>query len=226
MSHYEIEVKVLLGYEEAALLLLSQVEKSGLDPKLIGENSQLNHYFIHEKVEDFLAYVERHLHEDEKPKFRHIMEKWKKHSIRTREVAWDTLLVVKASVDDTTSENGVARLEWEYVFPKKSIEHVDDLILSSGGQYQAKWSRKRKEYKLANGMHLCLDKNAGYGYLAEFEKVTHDATGIEAIKKEIIALIEKLGHKELDQWLLAKMFDHYNKNWREYYGTEKVFTLE
>ncbi len=226
MSHYEIEIKILLGHEEAAKRLLSQVEATWLAPKLIGENSQLNHYFVHDKVDDFLTHVEKELHETEKEKFQHIMKHGKKHSIRTREVAGDTLLVVKASVDDTTSENGVARLEWEYVFPKKPIHDVDNLVLQSGGQYQAKWSRKRQEYELSNGMHLCLDKNAGYGYLAEFEKVTHDADGIDAIKQEIMDLIEHLGHKELDQWRLARMFDHYNKNWDHYYGTEKVFTIE
>lgn len=226
MSHYEIEVKVLLGHEEAAHNLLRQVDAIGLSPKLIGENAQLNHYFIHEKTEDFLSHVEKYIEWEEKGKFHHIMKTGKKHSIRTREVEWDTLLVVKASVDDTTSENGVARLEWEYVFPKKPIHEVDALVLSSGGEYQAKWSRKRKEYELGNGMHLCLDKNAGYGYLAEFEKITHDTEGIDAIKSEIISLIEKLGHKELDQGRLARMFDHYNKNWKNYYGTENVFTIE
>ncbi len=226
MSHYEIEVKVLLGHEEAANSLLQLVDSVWLSPKLIGENAQLNHYFVHDKTEDFLAQVEKVLHPDEKGKFQHIMKVGKKHSIRTREVDGDTLLVVKASVDDTTSENGVARLEWEYVFPKKPIQEVDDLVLSSGGAYQAKWSRSRREYELGNGMHLCLDKNAGYGYLAEFEKITHDPEGIDTIKTEILGLIERLGHQELDQGKLARMFDHYNKNWREYYGTEKVFTIE
>jgi adenylate cyclase class IV len=226
MSHYEIEVKVLLGHEEAANSLLKLVDSVWLSPKLIGENAQLNHYFVHDKTEDFLTQVEKVLHPDEKGKFHHIMKAGKKHSIRTREVDGDTLLVVKASVDDTTSENGVARLEWEYVFPKKPIQEVDDIILSSGGEYQAKWSRSRREYELGNGMHLCLDKNAGYGYLAEFEKITHDPEGIDTIKSEILWLIERLGHQELDQGKLARMFDHYNKNWREYYGTEKVFTID
>ncbi len=226
MSHYEIEVKVLLGHEEAAKLLLQQVEQAWLAPKLIGENAQLNHYFVHDKAEDFLNHVEEHIEGEEKEKFHHIMMTGKRHSIRTREVEGDTLLVVKASVDDTTSENGVARLEWEYVFPKKPIEEVDRLVLASGGEYQAKWSRKRQEYKLGNGMHLCLDKNAGYGYLAEFEKITHDLQWVDAIKSEILSLISKLWHKELDQGRLARMFDHYNKNWKNYYGTENVFTIE
>ncbi len=226
MSHYEIEVKVLLGHEEAANLLMKQIESHGYKPKLIWENAQKNHYFVHEATEKFLTHVEKHLPHEEKEGFQKVMKDGKNHSIRTREVAWDTILVVKASVDDTSSENGVARMEWEYIFPKKPIEEVDALVLESGGKYQAKWSRKRKEYDLGDGMVVCLDKNAGYGYLAEFEKITHDTEGIEDIKKEIIALIEKLWHKELDQSKLARMFDFYNKNWKEYYGTEKVFSIE
>ncbi len=226
MSHYEIEVKVLLGHKEAADNLLSLVERAWLSPMLIWENAQLNHYFVHTATENFLSHIEKHLPLEEKNTLELIIKHGKKHSIRTREVAGDTILVVKASVDDTTSENGVARLEWEYVFPKKPIQEVDDLVLGSGGEYQAKWSRARREYRLGNGMHLCLDKNAWYGYLAEFEKITHDSQGIEAIKEEILSLIESLGHHELHQDRLARMFDHYNKNWREYYGTENVFTIE
>jgi adenylate cyclase class IV len=226
MSHYEVEVKVLLGHEEAAHALMEQIKSIWYDPKLIGENAQLNHYFVHDETERFLADVGKHLPDTEKWGFTKVMTDGKKHSIRTREVAWDTILVVKASVDDTSSENGIARMEWEYIFPKKSIDEVDKLVLGSGGHYQAKWSRKRKEYDLGNGMVVCLDKNAGYGYLAEFEKITHDVDGIDAIKAEIALLIEKLWHKELDQSRLGRMFDHYNKNWDQYYGTEKVFSIE
>jgi len=39
-----------------------------------------------------------------------------KHSIRTRFVDGDSILVVKLSVDDTTSSNGIQRMEWEEVF--------------------------------------------------------------------------------------------------------------
>jgi len=39
-------------------------------------------------------------------------------------------------------------------------------------------------------------------------------------------MVESLGYHELDQARLARMFDFYNKNWRDYYGTEKVFTVE
>jgi len=54
------------------------------------------------------------------------------------------ILVIKASVDDTTSSNGTARLEWESKVGL-SIEELDALVLKSGFQYQAKWSRERQE---------------------------------------------------------------------------------
>jgi adenylate cyclase class IV len=73
---------------------------------------------------------------------------------------------------------------------------------------------------------LCLDKNAGYGYLAEFERVIDDASLVDSTRTELLAIIESLGYAELDQTQLARMFDFYNKNWNDYYGTEKVFTLE
>src|SRR3989344_4557302 len=51
------------------------------------------------------------------------------------------------------------------------------LILSAGFAYQAKWSREREEY-LCHGINITLDKNAGYGWLAEFEKVVDDMSKV------------------------------------------------
>jgi hypothetical protein len=73
---------------------------------------------------------------------------------------------------------------------------------------------------------LCLDKNAGYGYLAEFERVIDDSELVNSTRDELLAMIESLGYHELDQARLARMFAHYNNNWAEYYGTENVFTVE
>lgn len=57
------------------------------------------------------------------------------------------ILVIKASVDDTTSENGIARVEREIVFPQKTLAELDAIVRSAGYEYQAKWSRDREEYK-------------------------------------------------------------------------------
>ena len=51
--------------------------------------------------------------------------------------------------------------------------------------YQAKWSREREEHTF-KGLNVCIDKNAGYGYVAELERVIDDAKKMaEAIKSEL-----------------------------------------
>ena len=73
---------------------------------------------------------------------------------------------------------------------------------------------------------MTLDKNAGYGWLAEFEKMTDDPGKVDAAKKEIRALMSRLGVEELPQDRLERMFDFYNKHWQEYYGTDRIFVVE
>jgi adenylate cyclase class IV len=99
--------------------------------------------------------------------------------------------------------------------------------LESGFKYQAKWSREREEYDY-KGMNVCLDKNAGYGYLAEFEKVLQggDDSALASARAEIESVMRELGVAELPQDRLERMFAHYNQNWPDYYGTDKVFVIE
>jgi adenylate cyclase class IV len=132
---------------------------------------------------------------------------------------------VKATVNDESSSNGTARIEWEADLAPMSLDDMDTKVLAAGFSYQAKWSRARDEYKLNHDTALCIDKNAGYGYLAEFERVIDDPSLVDATRAELLSMIESLGYAELDQDRLARMFDFYNKNWSEYYGTEKVFTV-
>jgi adenylate cyclase class IV len=146
--------------------------------------------------------------------------------VRTRGTPTQTIIVVKATVNDETSSNGTARIEWEVDLAPMTLEEMDAKVLQAGFSYQAKWSRERDGYALNGNTVLCLDKNAGYGYLAEFERVIDDASLVDSTRTELLAIIESLGYAELDQTQLARMFDFYNKNWNDYYGTEKVFTLE
>lgn len=134
--------------------------------------------------------------------------------------------MVKATVNDETSSNGTARIEWEVDLFPMALEQMDELVLKAGFSYQAKWSRDRDEYQLDRTTALCIDRNAGYGYLAEFERVIDAPEKIEATRADLLQMIEFLGYRELDQTRLARMFDFYNKNWSDYYGTEKVFTIE
>ena len=66
-----------------------------------------------------------------------------------------------------------------------TLEELDKLLLNAGLEYQAKWSREREEYKLGD-TNICLDKNAGYGYMAEFEKVVEDRALADVVKKELL----------------------------------------
>lgn len=150
----------------------------------------------------------------------------KSFSVRTRGTPTQTIIVVKSTVNDESSFNGTARIEWEVDLAPMTLEEMDEKVLGAGFQYQAKWSRDREGYELGNNIVLCLDKNAGYGYLAEFERVIDNPTLVDTTRSELLTVIQSLGYEELDQARLARMFDFYNKNWREYYGTENVFTVE
>ncbi len=74
-------------------------------------------------------------------------------------------------------------------------------------------------------MNVCIDKNAGYGYLAEFERIVGEGDDHAAVRAELEAAMAELGVLELPQDRLARMFDFYNQNWAEYYGTDKTFTI-
>lgn len=163
--------------------------------------------------------------EEKLQSLKHILSLSGKHSVRTRYVDGNSILVVKLSVDDTSSSNGIQRMEWEEVFEGMKIDDLDAILLKSDFEYQAKWSRERVEYEFDN-ITVCLDKNAGYGYLAEFEMVIADPSQTQMAEDNIRGIMARVGVQELDQERLARMFDHYNQNWRNYYGTEKTFTID
>jgi adenylate cyclase class IV len=131
---------------------------------------------------------------------------------------------VKASIGDDTSANGVKRMEFEEKVAM-SLEKLDTLVLSAGFEYEAKWSREREEY-VCKGTNVTLDKNAGYGWLAEFERVVSDEKELGDAEHSIRNLMQELGVLELKQDRLERMFAFYNAHWPEYYGTEKIFVVE
>jgi len=223
-TQYEIEIKVLLGSSAEKDRLLKNLQSNGKALVLKGENTQLNHYFIGGDIAKLEKAIQNTIPENKKASFHHIVENGKKLSVRTRYVDGKTILVIKASIDDTTSSNGTARIEWEMDFPSTHINIVDQILLDAGFEYQAKWSRAREEYSYGDTT-ICIDRNAGYGYLAEFERVVDNADAIDTIKKDLRTLIESLEFRELSQDRLERMFTHYNANWRDYYGTDKVFTI-
>ena len=224
MAHFEIEIKSLLGEKAAADSLKAKMCE--LDPACacVSTNKQLNHYFEDGDIKELYAKTHQFFDAERQAKFQKIIEKGTSFSVRTRERDGEVLLVVKASVDEGTSENTVSRLEFEEPVTI-SLEALDDLVQSAGYSYQAKWSREREEYHY-KGLHVSLDKNAGYGYLAEFEKITEDEDTLADVRKEIEDIMAELGVEELPQDRLARMFDFYNANWPEYYGTDKTFSIE
>ena len=220
-NQYEIEIKSLLGGPENATRLKKKIrEKGGV---LLNSNKQLNHYFIVFDIKKFRDNFSPRVEESKKELFRKVLDEGGDFSIRTRDADGKVILVVKASIGSDTSANGVSRMEFESEM-KMTLDELDKLLLNLGFEYQAKWSREREEYKLG-GTNICLDKNAGYGYLAEFERVVGDQTLADVAKRELVEIMEDFGAEELSQARLERMFAHYNENWRDYYGTDRIFNI-
>lgn len=228
MQTYEVEIKALLGSSERADKIRQKMK--ALDPtcKLEPKNKQRNHYFEGGDLKTLAEYFAPQFPEESRVRFLDLVKRAKTSSVRTREKdgppAGGVFLVVKASVDDTTSENGIARIEFEEKV-QLTLDELDKLVLASGFAYQAKWSREREEY-VCRGTNVTLDKNAGYGWLAEFERVVTNEEELEKTRDGIRALMRELNVEELPQDRLERMFAYYNEHWPEYYGTEKVFVVE
>jgi predicted adenylyl cyclase CyaB len=222
---YEIEIKSLLGTPEAADKLRNDLKK--IDPSVtcLSSYTQLNHYFEGGDPQALADKLSPHLAPDDAEQLQKIAQEGKNLSVRAREMNNETRIVMKASIGDDSSSNGVMRMELEAPIKGWTLDQLDNEILSAGYTYQAKWSRAREEYKVKD-VSVCLDKNAGYGYLAEFEKVINDAERAEQTKQELAEFMSELGVSELPQDRLERMFSYYNERWPDYYGTEKIFTIE
>ncbi len=221
---YEIEIKSLLGHKDAAESLKQKMKAADSSFVEHGVHKQLNHYFVGGSLQSLAAALEAHLPDDKKVLLADITVKAKDFSVRTRWADGTVLMVVKASVDDTTSSNGTARLEWESPV-SMTIEALDQLVLGAGFTYQAKWSREREDFSY-KGANVSIDKNAGYGYLAEFEMIADNPEAADQTKQQLRDMMKELGVEELPQDRLARMFDFYNSHWAEYYGTENIFNIE
>lgn len=224
MPSYEIEIKSLIGDKTHASELVGKMKQSDSAFASLGSHKQLNHYFEGGNLESLRPKLSEHLLAEKQKQFDELANHAKDFSVRTRWADGKVIFVVKATVDDTSSSNGTARQEFESEV-NMTLEELDNTLLDAGFKYQAKWSREREEYKY-KGLSVTVDKNAGYGYLAEFEKVIDDPSKAEIVKQEIRNTMNELGVNELNQDRLARMFDYYNKNWQDYYGTDKVFNIE
>lgn len=223
MHSYEVEIKSLLGGSERADEVRRAMKKLDPDCELESKNKQLNHYFKGGTLSKLLEVTGPELSAPAHQKLADMAGKTKEFSVRTRDKDGTVFLVVKAAMDDTTSANGIARMEFEEEVPL-TLEKLDSLVLSAGFEYEAKWSREREEY-VCKGVNVTLDKNAGYGWLAEFERVVDDESKLAEAQTHVRALMEELNVQELPQDRLGRMFAHYNAHWPEYYGTENIFTV-
>ncbi len=223
-KQFEIEIKSLLGSKENADALKAKIAAKGGDLSKVKESKQLNHYFMYTDLSKFQDSLLSHIPADRQTEFSKIVKGGKNFSIRTREANGKVILVIKASLGDDSSANGVSRMEFEAVM-NMTLDELDKILLGAGLTYQAKWSREREEYEVGDTT-ICLDKNAGYGYLAEFEKVVEDESKLIEVKDSLEKMMKEFGVEELKQDKLERMFAHYNTHWPEYYGTEKTFNIE
>ncbi|MBI3458688.1 hypothetical protein HY061_00270 [Candidatus Azambacteria bacterium] len=226
MNKYEIEIKVLLGDRTQADILKQKLFDYYPGISLSKKSQQLNHYFsgsddmIRNLQKVMTPYISQDLHQG----LINILQNGKNFSVRTRQTNDKIIFVIKASIDDTTSFNGISRSEFESPI-NLSLAELDQILIEAGLSYQAKWSRDREEYSL-DDMNVCIDKNAGYGYLAEFEKVISNQDQSEETAQDLRLIIKNLGLVELSQDRLERMFAYYNHNWPDYYGTDKIFNIE
>ena len=225
MASYEIEIKCLLGSPERAERLRKELRV--VDPKttLISKHKQLNHYFEGGDISKLHKLLSKHLTKKEAETLEDIIKESSDYSIRTRLADETLIFVLKASRDEGTSHNTVVRLEFEAHIKEMTLDELDQLLLKAGFQYQAKWSREREEYTCGD-INVSIDKNAGYGYLAEFEKVVDSDEEAPGAQREIRNFMNKLNAEELPQDRLERMFAYYNAHWPDYYGTDKIFVVE
>ena len=127
MAHYEIEIKSLLGEAEKAEALKAKMLANDPDHKHVSSNKQLNHYFSGGNVDELRSVTEHLFSAEEQARLQKIAEKGKDFSVRTRQRNDEVLLVVKASVDEGTSENTISRLEFEEPVDV-SLSELDELV--------------------------------------------------------------------------------------------------
>ncbi len=224
MQTYEVEIKSLLGSAERADEVRAAMKDADAACNLLTKNKQLNHYFERGTLSKLETAMRGILSPEAQEKLQDFAANAKEFSVRTRDKDGTVLLVVKASMGSDSSENGISRMEFEEKVDK-TLKELDEVVLGAGFTYQAKWSREREEY-VCMGTNVTLDRNAGYGWLAEFERIVDDQSKLAFAEHEIRNLMQILGVSILPQDRLERMFSFYNTNWPEYYGTDKIFEIE
>lgn len=225
-QQYEVEVKTLLGDQAAADAFIGKLQAADPELSQIGESSQLNHYFDESgDPAALLEAVKPTLKLADFESFKQILDQSKTFALRTRQDSAGVKLVIKAAKDGEDVQHAVERLEGEYLTDQAAIDEMDAKIQAAGYGFLSKWSRDRKEFKFKDNT-VTLDRNAGYGYVAEFERIVTEESATAAAKQSILDELAALGLEELSQERIGRMFTHYNEHWPEYYRTNKTFIVE
>lgn len=234
-TNYEVELKVLLWTAFPPEIFIKALSNDFKSVREKAEETHRNHYFeVPHRCKIMPAFEER-LPIDHEDKIR-IAEfrNWNDIVVRSREVTtvhWtQVLLVMKSTVDWGTSQNGTIRKELEIPTPM-SIDDLDAILTAQAEiRPQAKWSRVRKTFDVVDkdGFYftVCLDKNAGYGYIVEFEVVVNNPSVIESTKLKLKNCINIMWLQELPEDQLHRMFEFYTKNWESFYQTENYFFIK
>lgn len=221
---YEIEIKALLGSQEATDNILEKVRK--LDPNctVTSEQKQRNHYFKDGDLAALVTAFRSMLTPDQVATLTEISKRATSINVRSRQKNDEVLLIVKGSLDATSAVHSHQRMEFEAPLAI-TIEQLDEMILSTGWRLEAKWQAERTIYT-ALGLTLDVFFTPGYGYMIEFEKVITDDTDRETAHQQVVDVMHQLGVSELPNDRLERMFAYYNEHWPEYYGTRNIFTIE
>ena len=142
---YEIEVKALLGDQEASKNLLKKLADKDANFKQFDEQSQLNHYFIGGSIDNLVKSAKPYLALEKLDVLNEIAKKSTSISVRSRQKNGKTFLVVKGSLDSTSAVHSHRRIEFEEPIDL-DIAVLDELIISAGYDHEAKWSAERKMY--------------------------------------------------------------------------------
>lgn len=232
---YEVELKVLLWNTFPPDTFVRALTKDFISIKETTEVKHRNHYFeIPHRAQVIPAFEERlPIDHEQKIQIAEFRD-WTNIVIRTREItkgeSKEVLLVMKSTVWLWTSQNGAVRKELEVKVPMP-IEDLDAILVAQAEIVpQAKWSRIRRTFDIVDKdwfyFTVCLDKNAGYGYLAEFEVVVNNPKVIDSVKNKLHECIKLMWLDELPEDRLHRMFEFYNKNWQVFYETENYFSIK
>lgn len=116
------------------------------------------------------------------------------------------------------------REEIEVRVAREDFEKLDTILTNLGYEYDTKWHRERTEYRY-EAFTIVVDFNAGYGWVAEIEKVVGEGEE-DAAKKDILDLAEKIGLEPTPPEVFDNMYKYYKENWQHYYDSGETFTLD